>query len=88
MFKKRISLVSTGGTIEKVYDELQGVLTNELSVLDVMLAQLEQEGVELSRVSLMNKDSLDMSEEDHDLIAATVGAQAGLPRTCRGCPCS
>ena len=76
MFKKRISLVSTGGTIEKVYDELQGVLTNELSVLDVMLAQLEQEGVALSRVSLMNKDSLDMSDEDHDLIAATVGAQA------------
>lgn len=76
MTKKRVALISTGGTIEKVYDELQGVLTNELSVLDVMLAQLELEGVELTRIRLMNKDSLDMTPEDHDLIAATVEVHA------------
>ena len=47
MTKKRIAIVSTGGTIEKTYDELQGVLSNRVSVLDVMLAGLELNGVEL-----------------------------------------
>ena len=68
---KRVALISTGGTIEKTYDDLRGVLTNEISVLEVMLAQLELGGIELERVSLMNKDSLDMTEDDHELIAAT-----------------
>ena len=71
--KKLIALVSTGGTIEKTYDELQGVLTNRVSVLDVMLASLSLEGVEINRVPLMNKDSLDMTPEDHDRIADVAG---------------
>ncbi len=71
MQRKRIAILSTGGTIEKTYDELEGVLTNEISVLDVMLAQLELGGVELERFVLMNKDSLDMTQADHDLIAVT-----------------
>lgn len=68
---RRVVLISTGGTIEKTYDELKGVLTNEVSVLDVMLAQLELEGVTLERVTLMNKDSIEMTEADHRLIAET-----------------
>lgn len=68
---KRIALISTGGTIEKTYDELSGVLANKVSVLDVMLASLELRGVEVSRMQLMNKDSLDMTPEDHTLIAQT-----------------
>ena len=67
----RIALISTGGTIEKTYDELGGVLSNRLSVLDLLLATLELRGVVIDRVPLMNKDSLDMSEADHDLIADT-----------------
>jgi len=66
---KRITLISTGGTIEKTYDELSGVLENTVSVLDIMLAQLEIRGVALERVRLMNKDSLQMTEEDHLQIA-------------------
>ena len=69
--KRRIALISTGGTIEKTYDELSGVLANQVSVLDVMLVSLELRGVEVQRVSLMNKDSLDMTPEDHTLIAET-----------------
>jgi L-asparaginase len=69
--KRRIALISTGGTIEKTYDELSGVLANHVSVLDVMLASLELRGLEVSRVALMNKDSLDMTPEDHTLIAET-----------------
>lgn len=73
---KRIALISTGGTIEKTYDELSGALHNRVSVLDFMLASLQLRGVTIDRVSLMNKDSLEMSEADHDLIAATAGKQA------------
>jgi L-asparaginase len=72
MSLRRIALLSTGGTIEKTYDELSGVLKNELSVLDVMLASLELRGVAIDRVRLMNKDSLDMTDEDHTLIAHSV----------------
>jgi len=66
---KRIALISTGGTIEKTYDELSGVIANKVSVLDMMLASLVLRGVEIQRVALMNKDSLDMTPADHTLIA-------------------
>ncbi|HEY1547597.1 MAG TPA: asparaginase domain-containing protein [Kofleriaceae bacterium] len=68
---KRIALISTGGTIEKTYDDLSGVLANKVSVLDVMLASLELRGVTIQRIALMNKDSLEMSVDDHTLIAET-----------------
>jgi L-asparaginase len=78
--RKRIALVSTGGTIEKTYDELSGVLANRaggpISVLDVMLASLQLNGVEIERIALMNKDSLEMSEADYNMIAARVGELA------------
>jgi len=73
---KRICIISTGGTIEKTYDELEGVLHNRVAVLDVMLASLTLAHLEIVRVPLMNKDSLDMSDGDHTLIARTAGAMA------------
>ncbi len=76
MHDKRIALISTGGTIEKTYDELAGVMENRISVLDVMLASLQLEGLEIVRVPLMNKDSLDMTAEDHQLIAETASSMA------------
>ena len=76
MQRKRIAILSTGGTIEKTYDELEGVLSNEVSVLEVMLSQLELGGVELERFVLMNKDSLDMTPGDHELIATAAVAKS------------
>ncbi len=76
MMKQSIALISTGGTIEKTYDELRGVLSNQVSVLDIMLASLELRGVDIHRVQLMNKDSLEMTPEDHTLIARTAGQLA------------
>ena len=73
---KRIALISTGGTIEKTYDELSGVLSNRISVLDYMLSSLQLRGIRIDRVALMNKDSLEMTEADHDLIATTVAHNA------------
>ena len=74
--KRSIALISTGGTIEKTYDELRGVLENQVSVLDIMLASLELRGVRIHRVQLMNKDSLEMSPDDHTLIAQIAGRLA------------
>lgn len=69
---KSIAIISTGGTIEKTYNPLSGLLNNEVSVLEIMLSQLTLRGVRLSRLQLMNKDSLDMKQRDHELIARTV----------------
>lgn len=74
--RKHIALISTGGTIEKTYNELEGVLSNNVSVLDVLLASLQLRGVLITRIPLMNKDSLTMSDEDHTLIARMAGIVA------------
>lgn len=74
--RRKIALISTGGTIEKVYDELGGALVNNVSNLDVLLAGLDLRGLSLVRVPLMNTDSLAMSDSDHTLIARTAGAMA------------
>ncbi|MHC4948726.1 MAG: asparaginase domain-containing protein [Planctomycetota bacterium] len=71
-----VALISTGGTIEKTYDELSGILHNRVSVLDVMLSQLVLEGVDVHRIALMNKDSRDMEDADHDLIADAAALHA------------
>lgn len=76
MKKKRIAVLSTGGTIEKTYDELLGVLENRFSVLDIMLEMLVLNGVVIDRIKLMNKDSLEMSDADHALIAETAREHA------------
>lgn len=73
---RRIALLSTGGTIEKTYDPFDGALQNRFSVLDTILGGLELPRTELVRVPLMNKDSLEMSEADHRLIATTALAMA------------
>lgn len=75
---RRIALISTGGTIEKTYDELHGILHNKVSVLDVMLSSLQLNGVVIERHALMNKDSLEMSSEDHGIIAVKVAELAPL----------
>lgn len=66
-----MALISTGGTIEKTYDAFLGVLDNRVSVLDVMLASLELRALRIHRIALMNKDSTEMDESDHNMIAST-----------------
>lgn len=53
------------------------MLTNHVSVLDVMIRSLDLRGVTITRQALMNKDSLDMTSQDHQDIAdaAFQGAQ-------------
>ncbi len=73
---RRIAILSTGGTIEKTYNASDGTLANQRSVLEIMLASLDLHGVTVERVAVMNKDSLDMSDADHERVAQVAAAQA------------
>jgi L-asparaginase len=66
-----LTIISTGGTIEKTYEPSSGSLANRETVLDHMLNQLRLPGLSIRRVHLMNKDSLEMTVDDHQLIAET-----------------
>ena len=73
-----IALLTTGGTIEKTYDPVHGLFSNDVSVLDVMLADLNLDGVALHRHVVMNKDSLDMTDGDHTAIVDLALSEAGV----------
>lgn len=76
----RIRLLTTGGTIEKTYDEDTGALANRRSIVRRMLHELHLEDLEIDVVELMSKDSLEMTDEDRSRIVDAVGeALAGTP---------
>jgi len=77
---RRVTLITTGGTIEKVYDPGTGALVNRRSIVRQMLARLQLEDTAVSCVELMSKDSLDMTEDDRRrVIEAVRGALAAVP---------
>jgi len=61
---QRIYLISTGGTIEKVYSEQSGVVENRAAKLERYLRMLRLPDAEIHTIHLMNKDSLEMTDED------------------------
>ena len=63
-----IKFVITGGTIDKLYNELDGSLTFTESHIPAMLKQARCI-VDLSTETVMLKDSLDMDGTDRDLIS-------------------
>ena len=71
---RRIYLLSTGGTIEKVYSEQTGVVENRAGKLDRYLRMLRLPDCEIQSVQLMNKDSLEMTDEDRAEVREQVAA--------------
>ena len=70
---RKITLITTGGTIEKTYDELSGDLVNRQSILQRMLAEIRLEDIDAQNVvPLMTKDSLDMDDADREQIVQAV----------------
>ncbi len=67
-----VAILTTGGTIEKTYDETDGALRNVRSVLAQLLCELRLPGLTVDHVPVMNKDSLDMTRADRDEILARV----------------
>lgn len=69
---RRLTLITTGGTIEKTYDEASGDLVNRQSIVRRMLSELRLEETEVNVMEVMSKDSLDMNEADRDRIVQVV----------------
>jgi L-asparaginase len=73
MEKKRIYILTTGGTIEKTYDEVEGKIDNHETVLkQTILTQLRFPHTHVEVKYLMNKDSLQMDEQDRTIIAQAI----------------
>jgi L-asparaginase len=70
---QRIHLISTGGTIEKVYSEQSGVVENRAAKLDRYLRMLRLPDIEINARHLMNKDSLEMTDSDRAEVRDCVG---------------
>lgn len=76
---RQITLITTGGTIEKTFDETTGELTNRRSIVGKMLARLRLADTELRVVKLMSKDSLHMTDADRGAIVDAVRAALAGP---------
>ncbi len=68
----KITFLTTGGTISKTYDEREGSLRNIRSVLDEILSNLRLPDLFIRHVDVMNKDSLDLADDDRLVILAAV----------------
>jgi L-asparaginase len=67
----KIKIITTGGTIDKIYFDAQ----SEFQVGDPQIAEVLREAnvtVAYEIVSLMRKDSLDLTDEDRRLIYETI----------------
>lgn len=70
-----IHLITTGGTMEKVYSEQTGQVENLTAKIDRYLHHLRLPDARVDVTPLMNKDSLEMTDEDRQLILAVVKAK-------------
>ena len=71
----RIHLITTGGTIEKIYSEQTGQVENLVAKIDQYLHRLRLPDAQVDVTPLMNKDSLEMTEEDRELALEAVKAK-------------
>ena len=76
---QRIYVLSTGGTIEKIYSEQQGSVYNRESKLDGYLKRLRMHDTEVLVTHLMNKDSLEMTPEDREQVLEAVRQRLDAP---------
>jgi L-asparaginase len=62
-------ILTTGGTIEKIYDEFEGSLQNKDTIVkNKILQKLRLPYTEIQVKSIMSKDSLYMDEQDRNTI--------------------
>ena len=73
----KITILTTGGTIEKTYNERDGSLRNYHTILPEILAGLRLPDLDVSYEQVVFKDSLEMTEHDRQRILRA--AQQALP---------
>jgi len=74
---RHVTLITTGGTIEKTYDEATGSLENRRSIVRRMLTRLRLEDTAINIIELLSKDSLLMTDEDRGFIIEAIRAAGG-----------
>jgi L-asparaginase len=74
---RHVTLITTGGTIEKTYDEQSGELLNRRSIVQRMLEELRLEDTQVAVMELMSKDSLEMTDGDRRRIVEAVRLASG-----------
>ena len=68
-----VSIITTGGTIEKTYDEFDGTLENRgTSIRNRILSKLRLPYTQIEVNPLMSKDSLYMDDQDRELLVTKV----------------
>ncbi|MEA2076606.1 MAG: asparaginase domain-containing protein [Candidatus Marinimicrobia bacterium] len=65
---KEITFITTGGTIEKTYNEQNGALSNQHSILSKILSTLRLPDANINQRDVIFKDSLDITENDREII--------------------
>lgn len=71
--KTRIFVLTTGGTIEKIYNETDGTLANHETIIkNKFLERLRLPYTELDVKSVMAKDSLFMDDGDREIILGAI----------------
>lgn len=66
-------VLTTGGTIEKIYDEFEGSLQNRDTIVkNKILQKLRLPYTDITVKQIMSKDSLYMDEKDREFILETI----------------
>lgn len=74
---QKLTILTTGGTIEKTYDEIEGTLFNRETVVRKRIEdRLRLPWTKIEIKSLMAKDSLEMTEADRQLILDSIKTAA------------
>ena len=73
----KINVITTGGTIEKVYSEQTSTVENVDSKIDRYLGRLRLPECDVRVTPLMNKDSLEMTEADRSEILSLIRQMLG-----------
>src|SRR5436190_22895084 len=76
---QQIHVITTGGTIEKIYSEQRGSVENLEDRIERYLARLRLPDVQIDTTRLMNKDSLEMTDQDRAHILEAVRAKLDAP---------
>lgn len=71
----KVHLVTTGGTMEKVYSEQTGQVENVSAQINRYLQTLRLHDMRVEITALMNKDSLEMTDDDREMVLAVVRAR-------------
>lgn len=75
---RKITILTTGGTIDKTYNEYKGSLLNDKTMIEEILSLLRLPDLNIRYVQVLNKDSLDMTKKDRKKILDAVNTSRQL----------